>query len=64
MIFLQDLDFHVVKGDLLDKSVFGEAAFVVKLEIFDDIVKPDGLGKVQLVAGLFDGIHYFVGSGV
>jgi len=42
-LFLYHMNLQIIKIDGFDEAVFGEARFVVALEVFDVGVEPDGL---------------------
>ena len=64
LIFLNNLDFQILKGDFLNKVILGEPGFGVTLKIGDCGVQPDGFAQVELQTDFLQRIEDFMGAGI
>lgn len=63
-VLFDDLDFQIVKVDLLNKAVLRKPGSGVTLKIRNRAVQPDGIFQIELVTDLLQAPENFVGSGV
>jgi len=64
LIFLEYLDFQIIKFDGFYEIVLIEACFGIAPEIGDGFVKPDGGAEVEFRAGFLQGMEHLVCPGV
>ena len=62
MIFLDYLEFQIIKINLFNKGILPEAGFGYSLKILDVIPKPDGDGKIKSGAAFLQRMKDFDGT--
>lgn len=63
-VFLEDLEFQIIKLNMLDKAVLIETCLGVTFEFGDIFVKPDGLSQIEMTTYFLQSAEYFVRAGV
>lgn len=61
-VLFYDLDFKIVKVDVLNEVIPGKAGFAETFKVGNVLIKPDRLRKVKLIAGLLQRSKNFVGT--
>ena len=59
LIFLNDLDFHIVEVYRVNEIILPEAGLGMVLKLADGGFQPDGFAQVEFIAGFFYSIKYF-----
>ena len=63
-IFLDDLNFQIIKIDGFDETVPGKAGLIITLEIRNIYIQPDGGGEVKLMTDLVQSMEDLMRTGV
>lgn len=63
-LFLNDLNFQIIKINLFNEAVLAEPCPVMALEFTDVGIQPDGLFQIQCIADLFQALKNLVGAGI
>ena len=64
LIFFQHENLQGIEVHRLDEAVPGKTGFGMSLKIPDIYIQPDGNRKIQLHAGLLQGMEYLMGAGI
>ena len=63
-VFLQDLDFQIIEGDLLDEIILGEPRTGSLPEFSDVGTKPGRPGQIKMKADRIKRIQDLMGAGI
>lgn len=64
LIFLNHLNFQIIKINSLYEIILSESRLTVPLEIRNGLIQPDRLSQIKFIAYLFQGAEYLMGAGI
>lgn len=64
LIFLDNLNFQIIKVNIFYKIILGETCPAVPPEVRHRLVKPERLSQIKFIAYLLQGAEYLMSAGI